>query len=189
MTRNQLTLQQNLETQRSNKVREVETNRHNVVTENEINRHNLETERLGWSNLEEQRRHSQETERLGLLNFSELQRSNLANEAIKRGNLGLGYANLGLGYAQLSELNRHQLETESNARQNTIYQGVQTANQAHHLSEQEEMWRQQLAETYRHDVAQENLQFGEIASKTITSALDILVGAATKNKARKVKVK
>lgn len=181
--------QQNLETTRSNKSREKENYRHNFATEQETNRHNVETEKLGWSTLDEQIRHNKAGESLGLLNFSELSRSNLANERLKSANIGLGYANLGLGYAQLSELNRHQLVTEGNEAQRTIYTGVATANSAHHMAEQENMWREQTDETHRHNVAQENIELGKIAANTVTSALDILVGAATKNSGKKVRVK
>lgn len=185
MTRNQLMLQQNIETKRANQAREVETNRHNSVTEVEQNRHNVETEKLGWSTLAEQIRHAQQTEQLGFANLAETNRANLAKESISRAQVALGYANLGLGYQQLSELNRHQLVTEQNEAQRTIYSGVQTANQAHHFAEQEEMWRQQTQEQHRHNVASENIEYTNIAARTVTSALEALLGAAKTSSSQK----
>lgn len=91
MTRNQLTLQANLEQARSNRANEAEAQRHNLASESEIsrhnvatevetNRHNLETEKWQMMTLEETKRYNTNSLALTLQGLNETARSNIQKE-------------------------------------------------------------------------------------------------------------
>lgn len=80
MTRNQISYQQNVETERNNRVVAAETNRHNLATE-DIGYRNID---LGYANLNETARSNRAKEQISYSELGEKYRHNSADEAIRQ---------------------------------------------------------------------------------------------------------
>lgn len=165
MTTTQIRFQEHLETKRHNLATEQETNRDNVARLEEQRRYN--TLFTG-----EQQRHNQATEAnqaaANIINAGhyarqdeETHRSNLANEAIKR-------SQVGLGYAQLDETSRHNREAET-------YTWFQAYESARHNMAHEQLESSKLSETARHNVATETENNrSNLASEAIRSTANVI---------------
>lgn len=113
MTRNQIGYQQNVETERNNRVVAAETQRHNLATE-DIGYRNVD---LGYANLNETARSNRAREQISYSELGERYRHNTADEAIRQ------FANyesqrhniLGeeLGRSELAERQRSNKATEA----------------------------------------------------------------------------
>lgn len=101
-------------------------------------------------------RHNKRSERQTDRSIRENVRHNKRTEQIGQANVDLGYANVGLGYSNLSELYRHNAQTEV-------------------------ISQQQVDEAKRHNTATEKNQENANVAKTVTTPWGYVLYTANKN--------
>lgn len=178
MTRNQIeywklqeskrsNLTNEAETQRHNRVGESETNRHNVVSENETSRHNVASEGETF-------RHNTATEAYQANDLLEKSRSNRAQEAISQ-------ERNDIARAQLLESSRSNRAQEQIGRSNATSNLINAQSQKNYrqtssgiAAVEARTRQQQLAETKRHNAAQESIDWAKTGATTATNVLGSL---------------